>query len=351
MKFGPLSLRLTGAALLFLAAAPGEAANRKLFEKIGKWEVERDFAVDGPHACLAAKLYKDKSDEDAENAIVLKREEGAIVISLGYENWGWDKKEEVEVAFLLDKRMVLKDSKWTGDDTILVTSFPDKILPDLVGAKKIVLRFSDGDADFDLAGLPDAYDALKRCDAAASVAADLGRAVAPAPAPQIAAAPPAAAPAPQVAAVPPAATTQAAAPLPVAPATPSAAAVPAAQPAPAAAPVSPALPNKERIAVYFFGSMVQEALKTCDIRSTGKQRMDLDAKLASMKAEMAPVEAEIRQSVKEALAAKPCPGGADLAKVERTLQNFIDKSPEAFAAQMETEAAAASKEAAAGANP
>ncbi|GEP02236.1 hypothetical protein MOX02_02740 [Methylobacterium oxalidis] len=309
---------------------PGAAADRKLFEKVGKWEVERDLSMSGAHACLAAKIYKDKADDDAENAVVLKRDEGVVIISLGYENWGWDKKEEVEVAFLLDKRMVLKNSKWTGDDTTLYTSFPDRILPDLIGAKKLVLRFSDGDADFDLAGLPDAYDALKRCDAAAAAAADLAK-----PAPQVAAPP---APTPQVATAPQ--------PAPQA-ATPAVAA-PAPQAAPAVA-AAPALPSKERVAVYFVAGMVQEALKTCDIRSTGKQRADLDTKVAAMKAEMGPAEAELRKGMKEALAEKPCPKGEDLAKVERMLQDLIDKSPEEFAAQMDKESAA--KEAKAGDKP
>ncbi|MEA1830888.1 hypothetical protein U8607_02225 [Methylobacterium durans] len=320
MKIQAISAGLAGAALLLGMISPGEAANRKLFEKVGKWEVERDLSVSGAHACLAAKIYKDKADDDAENAVVLKRDEGVVVISLGYENWGWDKKEEVEVAFLLDKRMILKDSKWTGDDTTLYTSFPERILPDLIGAKKLVLRFSDGDADFDLAGLPDAYDALKRCDAAAAVAADLAKPAAPqiaAPVPQAAAAPPPAAPVPQ-----------------------------AAVPAVAAA---PALPSKERMAVYFVAGMVQEALKTCDIRSTGKQRADLDAKVAAMKAEMGAAEAELRKGMKEALAEKPCPKGDDLAKVERMLQDLIDKTPDEFAAQMDKESAA--KEAKAGDKP
>jgi hypothetical protein len=35
----------------------------------------------------------------------------------------------------------------------------------MLAARKLVLKFEDGQADFDLAGFPEAYESLRRCDA------------------------------------------------------------------------------------------------------------------------------------------------------------------------------------------
>lgn len=224
------------AALLLspLAAAPGHAADRTLFERVKGWEIERDAGATDNHPCIVSKSWKDKNDGNAENAIVFAFMDDAVAISLGYQNWTWDKDESVTIPLLIDDKVVNPKSTWTGDGAILATKLPATMMARLVPAKKIVLRFKDGPAWFELAGLPEAMESLKRCEAAS------------------------------VPANPPAA----------------------------------AMPSDGHMKAYAFGIMTQDVIKECDVKTTGVQRAAVDAKVAILKPEMTLVDAPLRESLK-----------------------------------------------------
>ncbi len=56
-------------------------------------------------------------------------------------------------------------SPWTGNGQSLTTMLPDTIVPNMLAAKSMVLKFDDCEADFDLSGFPEVYESLRRCDA------------------------------------------------------------------------------------------------------------------------------------------------------------------------------------------
>ncbi len=271
---------LAGIAALSILATSTFGAGEIPFEKAKGWEIERSGGKSGP-TCLMSKSYKDKEDNNAENAVIFALVGDEAVMSLVYQHWTWDKDEKVVVPFALDRKVVRAKSVWTGDGQTLVTNFPATLVPDILAAKKLILKFEDSDADFELAGFPEAYESLRRCDAA-----------------------------------------------------------------PAAIAPSPAMPSEARIKTFYLGAMLEAAIKECDVATIGKQRTTFDSKLSSLRKEMGPVEPEIAKAV----ASRPeprCPGDKDKAKFQQALEDFIDKSPDEFAAIVEKRAAdeAAAKDA------
>lgn len=266
-----------------LASAPGHAAGDKLFERVKGWEVERTDRGADNHPCMISKSWKDKKDNNAENAVIFAFMDEGVAISIGYENWAWDKDESVTVPLLIDDKVVDQKSTWTGDGAILTTKLPNSTMARLVPAKKIVLRFKNGPAWFELAGLPEAMESVKRCEAAS---------------------------------------------------------VPAAPPAAAAT-----LPSDGHIKAYAFGLMTQDVIKECDVKTTGMQRSAVDTKVAMLKPEMTLVDAPLRDSLKTRPERCP-PDAAAAATFNENMQAFIAQPLDDFIAMMdrkEAEKAAAAK--------
>lgn len=159
---------ITLALLCAGASEPARAGERKLFENVRGWEVERNVGQTGRFACQMSYSYRDKDDDNAENAVVLSLEESKVNLVLGYANWSWDKDEVVQASFAIDKQVLFAKQGWTGDAKILWSQLPDTIVPKMLKGKQIVLKFDDGAADFSIAGFADAFEGLKRCNAAAS---------------------------------------------------------------------------------------------------------------------------------------------------------------------------------------
>lgn len=134
-------------ALLCTALAPAaRAGERKLFENVRGWEIERNIGDRGPNACQMAYSYKDKDDKNAENAIVVTLKGDSVVLVLGYENWEWDKDEAVQAPISIDKQVLNPKQGWVGDGKLLSTQLPETAIPKLLKGKQIVLKFDDGEA-------------------------------------------------------------------------------------------------------------------------------------------------------------------------------------------------------------
>lgn len=284
---------LTAGLLPALAAAPSHAAEREPFEMVKDWEVERTVGDTSANPCLISKTYKDKEDNNAINGIVFALDGSNSALALVYQPWSWDKGETVKATLLAGKKILKKGVSWAGNAETLTAPFPDTIVPDLLSAKTITLRFEDGDAEFDISGFPQAYEALRRCDATPA---------------KVAAAP--------------------------APAAPAPVAAPVVAPAPAAA---PAIPPAARIQAYAFGLILQRTIKECEVSTTGKQRSGVDTKVAALQPEMAPLEAQLREGMKTE--GPKCPTAQEGAKFQSALADYLDKSPEDFSAAMDKKSA------------
>jgi hypothetical protein len=238
------------------------------FAKVKDWEISRSGEGDKAK-CLMARGYQDPDDENA-SSVVVATSPGLLILSLGYQGWSHDKGDRT-VVLLAGGKVIDPRSKWKADQTQMTGEFPDTLLPHLLGADAIVLRFKDGDADFKIPAFAQAFDALKRCNGG---------------------------------------------------------------PAEAAA----ELPSEGRIANYASGLFFQKALKDCDVASTGKQRADLDAKLAAMRPEMSPIQALIDIELGKRFndPKEPfCPKPDDAAGFGAALGQYLVLSPEAFAAETE----------------
>ncbi len=78
---------------------PARAGERKLFENVRGWEVERNIGQTAAIYLPMSYSYRDKEDGNAENVIVLSLDEGKVNLVLGYDNWTWDKDEAVQASF------------------------------------------------------------------------------------------------------------------------------------------------------------------------------------------------------------------------------------------------------------
>ena len=164
-----------------LAAGPSLAADRQPFETVKGWEIERTVGDTSAHACLMSHTYKDKDDANAVNGIIFALSETETVLGLVYEKWTWDKQESVKVPFFLDKTRYDSKARWVGDGESLTSTFPTSIVPSLMAAQTIILKFDNGNADFKIGGFAEGYESLRRCNATKAVAAVAAAPTAPTP--------------------------------------------------------------------------------------------------------------------------------------------------------------------------
>jgi len=272
MSKRPLLATITLAFMCGGLSAPAQAGERKLFENVRGWEIERNLGQTGRNTCQMSYSYRDKDDNNAENAIVLSLDEGKVNIVLGYANWTWDKDEAVKASFSIDKQVIFAKQGWTGEANLLWSQLPDSVLPKLVKGKQIVLKFDDGAADFSIPGFADAYDGLKRCNTAASSA-------------------------------------------------PQASAAPAEK------------PNQIRLQAYFMGLILQKTAASCAVSTTAPQRAAVDAKVASLRTEFAAIDGAVQDEIKKPGGTPDCPNDTgDAATFDTELKSYVDLGPEEYVA-------------------
>lgn len=269
---------LAAITLILLGGGASErawAGERKLFENVRGWEVERNVGQPGDYACIMSYNYRDKDDDNAENAIIFALDAGKVNLVLAYENWKWDKDEAVQASFSIDKQVVYPKQAWTGDAKLLWSSLPESVTPKLLKGKQIVLKFDDGAADFKIPGFADAYDSLKRCNAA------------------------------------PASGSQ----------TPQASAAPVEK------------PNQTRLQAYFMGLILQKTAASCAVSTTAPQRAAIDAKVTTLHTEFASIDAAIQDEMKKDGASPQCPqNAADIATFDAELKSYVELGPEDYVA-------------------
>ncbi len=275
---------LAAGCLSGLVSQPVSAAERQPFEVVKGWEVERAIGDTSPNPCLMTHAYEDKDDNNAANAVVFALRGDSAALVLVYQGWDFDKEEPIKVPLFLDKKPIKVKTTWIGDGKTLRTQLPESVVPDLLAAKTVILRFEDSDADFRIPDFAAGYESLRRCDATPAKAA---------------------------------------------------AAAPPVQPP---APAQPPAPSQQRIAAYVIGLSVQRVLKECDMPSTGKQRAGVEARLAALQPEMAPLEAQLRSELKRN--GESCPTADRQADFQEIMRKFIELSPEDFATSMEQRPAA-----------
>lgn len=281
MRTLPTLAVLAAGLLPGLFAQPVSAAERQPFEVVKGWEVERTVGDTSANPCIMTHAYEDKDDNNAANAVVFALRDSTAVMVLVYQGWDFDKEQSVKVPLFLDKKPIKVKTTWIGDGKTLRTQLPDSVVPDLLAAKTVILRFEDSDADFRIPDFAAGYESLRRCDA-----------------------------------------------------TP---AKPAAVAAPQAAPVGPPAPSQQRIAAYVIGVSVQRVLKDCDVPSTGKQRAGVEARMAALQPEMAPLEAQVRSELKRN--GESCPAADKQADFQEILRKFVELSPEELVAALEKQPA------------
>ncbi len=105
-----------------------------------------------------------------------------------------------------------------------------------------------------------------------------------------------------------------------------------------ATPAQPPAPSQQRIAAYVIGLSVQRVLRDCDMPSTGKQRAAVEARMAALQPEMAPLDAQVRSELKRN--GESCPTADRQADFQEIMRKFIELSPEELVAALEKAPAA-----------
>lgn len=94
-------------------------------------------------------------------------------------------------------------------------------------------------------------------------------------------------------------------------------------------PAGKAEPARET--AYLYGLVLRDVINECEIRTTAKQRTSFEAKMASLRPDLAAAEPAL---LKKKGTFNGCPSAERIAELETALPAFIDRSPEAFAAEM-----------------
>ena len=135
---------------------------------IGGWTISDAPNADG--ACLAARAYNDKEDDNKRNSVVfglVKNSAGTqLVLVLGYEGWNFDKGQAVVADLIIDAKTIYKNWKWEGDGQVLTAVFSDvdALVPTIGAGKKIFLRFGkSGEANFQIPNAGMALGAVNLC--------------------------------------------------------------------------------------------------------------------------------------------------------------------------------------------
>lgn len=355
------------------------------FAKVRDWEISRQ-GEGATLQCMMARAYKDADDENA-SSVVIATAPGHLVISLGYQGWSHD-KEGRTVVLLVGGKVVDVRSKWQADDTQMTGEFTEALLPHLLGADTIVLRFKDGDADFKIPAFAEAFETLKRCNgepqpavvatampAEARIAnyasglffqkalrecdvASTNRQRAELDA-KLAAMRPEMSPVQALIEGEinkrAADTTQLFCPKPEKAAAFSGAIDQYLSLSPEAFAAETARreaekaagtrPSETRIKVYGMGLIFQKLMANCEIPTTARLRTEFDAKLASLTPEMVPLMDEIRAKLQPTFT-RPvpelCAAFADLSADAQPIAVFASRTPEDFAAFMDARTAAKS---------
>jgi hypothetical protein len=130
----------------------------------GDWEVEP--ASDTPGECILSRGYNDKSDDNAENAVIVRNHADQALLVLSYAKWNFDAGEKMSASLVTSKSIINGDAKWTADKTgkVISTVIPNNKLSALTEARdNLIVKFEDGDASFEIPRFQEALDALKTC--------------------------------------------------------------------------------------------------------------------------------------------------------------------------------------------
>ncbi|BAU91835.1 hypothetical protein MPPM_3230 [Methylorubrum populi] len=273
MRLSPV----TAAMLATLLGGPLAAADRAPFETVGGWTVERRTGAAAAPACRMTRTEKDAQGEIA-GLVIVSLDRGGLTLAVADRNWDFPAGARFSVPLLLDGRPAATTLIWTGDGQILRTALPETIVPDLLGARALALRFADGDMPLAVPDLAAAVAALRLCAAGPSSE-------------------------PSVAAEPP-------------------------------------LPPRARMAAYTVGLALQGVLRTCGAGATDAQREAVEAKMAALRPEMAPYEAAMRAQVTRSRGFT-CPTADKEAEFQEALRRFITLSPDEFASAIDRQAEAA----------
>lgn len=267
MRLSPV----TAALLATLIGGSLAAADRAPFETVRDWTVERRGGESGAPSCRMTRTERDAQGEIA-GLVVLSLDRGGLTLAVADRNWDFPPGSRFAVPILLDGKPAASTTIWTGDGQILRTALPDTVVPQILAARALALRFADGDMALATPDLAAAFAALQRC-----------------------------------------------------------AAVPPSRPALAA---EPPLPARARLATYTVGLALQAALQTCGLPATDTQREAVEAKMAGLRLELAPYEAAIRSQVTKSRGFA-CPTPDKEAEFQETLRRFIALSPDEFAAAID----------------
>lgn len=273
MRLSPV----TAAMLATLLGGPLAAADRAPFETVRGWTVERRGGETGSPACRMTRTEKDAQGE-LTGLVIVSIDRGGLTLAIADRNWDFSAGDRFNVPLLLDGKPAGATLIWTGDGQILRTALPETIMPALLEARALSLRFADGDRALVAPDLPAAVAALRRC---ATITPN----------------------GPTVAAEPP-------------------------------------LPPRARMATYTVGLALQGVLRSCGVTATDAQRAAVDTKMSALQPEMAPYEAAMRAQVTKSRGFA-CPTADKDAEFQEALRRFITLSPDEFATVIDQQAEAA----------
>ena len=147
--------------VFILAGASGAIADTM----VGDWTISRN--QDNKDQCVAVRNYVDDKAGNLNSSVIFSLLRDKIIIGLGYQAWKWDKGDRKQASLSLDGNELIKKIDWTATvphTLTAVTNKSDALMSALAKAKKLSIKFDDGDiAEFNIPGAGNVIASLKLC--------------------------------------------------------------------------------------------------------------------------------------------------------------------------------------------
>ncbi|MFC6388780.1 hypothetical protein [Methylorubrum zatmanii] len=256
----------------FSEASAVAAPAREPFETVRGWAVERRVDKPAP-SCRMTRTTQDAQGATV-HAVIVSHDGPGVSLLLADRDWDFAGDERLSVPLILDGTPLGTNPIWTGDGQVLRAVLAASSLPDLLAAKTLSLRFTDGESRFAIPDIAAAYIALERCEAASAK--------------------------------------------------------------PPAVAVEPALPSPARMASYTVGLAVERVLQDCDVAAPESDRAAVRARMATLRPEMIPYEAAIRHEITKSRGFS-CPTADKEQAFQEAMRRFIAMSPDDLAAAIDSQ--------------
>ncbi|TXN00632.1 hypothetical protein FV242_21405 [Methylobacterium sp. WL64] len=143
---------------------PAVSRERIFVESVDGWETNKTIRENDPSPCQITHSYLDMTDDGSENSIGITRLAGQIIFMISYEKWNWPEGESFKSDLVIADEPIDPTPIWIGKEKVIYCRIPNREITKLSLGRIVIVRFPEGDADFDVSGVKNAIAAMDDCN-------------------------------------------------------------------------------------------------------------------------------------------------------------------------------------------